>query len=69
MDQKIIYNLDELPAELLEKFVEDTYIDLMENAKIILMDGPKEEHPDFDWVYEIAFERFKNKYQEKGFVQ
>ena len=41
----------------------------MENAKIILMDGPKEEHPDFDWVYEIAFERFKNKYQEKGFVQ
>jgi len=65
---KSVHLLDELPEDLLEKFIEDTYIDLMENAKITLMDGPKEDHPDFDWVYEIAFERFKDKYQEKGYV-
>jgi len=65
---KSVHLLDELPEDLLEKFIEDTYIDLMENAKITLMDVPKEDHPDFDWVYEIAFERFKDKYQEKGYV-
>lgn len=65
---KTYHNLDELPEEYMERFIEKTFDRLTDSGHLYLFDGPMEDHPKYEWVCEIAAENFKEKYAETGFT-
>ena len=65
---KTYYNLDDLPEEYMERFIEKTFDRLTDSGHLSLFAGPIEDHPRYEWVCEIAAENFKEKYAGTGFT-
>ncbi len=65
---KSFYNLNDLPQEYIERFIEKTFDRLTDSGHLYLLDGPMEDHPKYDWVCEVAEEDFKEKYGKTGFI-
>ncbi|NDB56908.1 hypothetical protein EB001_00420 [bacterium] len=56
------------PDRVQDKFIESAFLDLVDRGFIPLMDEPMEETPGFETAYEMAIERFNEKYPN-GFFE
>lgn len=61
--------LEDLSEEYMERFIEKTFDRMTEHGHLHLFDGPMEDHPQFEWVCEVAEEDFEDKYGEIGFTE
>jgi len=50
------------PAEVQDNFIESAFNDLVNRGMIPFIDEPMEETPGFDTAYEMAIEKFNEKY-------
>lgn len=56
------------PSRVQDHFIELAFNDLVNRGMIPFMDEPMEETPGFDTAYEMAIERFNEKYPN-GFFE
>jgi hypothetical protein len=61
-------NWENAPARVQDHFIESAFNELVERGFIPLMDEPMEETPGFDTAYDMAVERFNEKYPN-GFFE
>jgi|GEM_PF-7071893 len=66
---KTCHTFEDLSEEYMERFIEKTFDRMTEYAHLHLFDGPIEDHPQFEWVYESAKANFEDKYGEIGFIE
>lgn len=61
-------NWEDAPPRVQDYFIESAFNDLVNRGMIPFIDEPMEDTPGFDTAYEMAVERFNEKYPN-GFFE